>query len=91
MLNIWPAPVSSRHLALAEQAAARSRSSGAPRPLKWSDWDEAFASLENDDLKVFLREELELGRESYLRRRGLHYRLSGSSVESIDVDDVEEI
>ncbi len=69
--SVFPPP------ALAEQAAARSRSPGASRPIKWADWDEALASLENEELRDFAREELKLGRETYLRRRGLHYRLGG--------------
>lgn len=69
--SVFPPP------ALAEQAAARSRSPRSSRPIKWADWDEALASLENEDLREFARKELESGRESYLRRRGLHYRING--------------
>jgi len=69
--SVFPPP------ALAEQAAARSRSTRSSRPIKWADWDEALASLENEELREFAREELESGRESYLRRRGLHYRIDG--------------
>jgi hypothetical protein len=69
--SIFPAP------ALAEQAAARGRSTHPPRPLKWANWDEALASVENEDLRNFAQEQLESGQESYLRRRGFHYRIGG--------------
>lgn len=69
--SVFPPP------ALAEQAAARSRSPRASRPMKWSDWDEALAGVQNEDLQEFAREELALGREPYLRRRSFHYRLDG--------------
>ena len=68
---MFPAP------ALAEQAAARKRSARGSRPLKWADWEEAVADITNADLRDFLESELSDGRENYLRRRGLHYRLAG--------------
>lgn len=69
--SIFPPP------ALAEQAAARKGSGRGSRPIKWSDWDEAISRIENESLRAFAREELKAGRENYLRRRGLHYRLEG--------------
>ena len=69
--SIFPPP------ALAEQAAARNRTPRASRPLKWGNWEEALSCIDNEALESFAREELEAGRESYLRRRGFHYRLDG--------------
>ena len=69
--SVFPAP------ALAEQAAARNRTPHSAKPLKWSDWEEALRGIENAELQCFAREELELGREQYLRRRGFHYRMAG--------------
>jgi len=69
--SIFPPP------ALADQAAARQRSRGGVRPLKWSDWEEVLSQIENEALKAFAREELDAGREHYLRKRGLHFRLDG--------------
>ncbi|MGH9316983.1 MAG: hypothetical protein ACRD1P_07750 [Thermoanaerobaculia bacterium] len=69
--SVFPPP------ALAEQAAARSRSPRSLRPIKWADWDEALASLANEELREFARKELESGRESSLRRRVFHYRIDG--------------
>jgi hypothetical protein len=69
--SVFPPP------ALAEQAAGRGRSQRSSRPIKWADWDEALASLKNEEIRKFAREELESGRESYLRRRTFHYRIAG--------------
>jgi len=69
--SIFPPP------ALAEQAASRGRGRSRSRPIKWANWDDAIAALENSDLRTFAEEELNSGRESYLRRRGFHYRLEG--------------
>ena len=52
--------------------------------MKWVDWEEALASLENEELRKFAQEELESGRESYLRRRGFHYRIAGKRRWSIN-------
>jgi hypothetical protein len=69
--SVFPAP------ALGEQASARARSTQASRPLKWADWGEALAGIENDALREYAHAQIESGREHYLRRRGLHYRLGG--------------
>jgi len=69
--SVFPPP------ALADQAAGRGRSPRSSRPLKWADWDEALAKVENEDLRKFAQEELESGRESYLRKRTFHYRIDG--------------
>lgn len=69
--NVFPAP------ALVEQAVARQRSSRGTRPIKWTDWDEAVAAIANLPLRSFLEAELASGRESYLRRRGIFYRIDG--------------
>lgn len=69
--SIFPPP------ALADQAAVRQRPRRGARPIKWSDWEEVLSQIENEALKAFAREELDAGREHYLRKRGLHFRLDG--------------
>jgi hypothetical protein len=69
--SIFPPP------ALAEQAAARNRSSHSSRPVKWQNWDEAISQIENDAVREFAQEELDNGRENYLRKRALRYRIDG--------------
>jgi hypothetical protein len=39
--------------------------------------DRQQARVEGNELREFARQELKLGRETYLRRRALHYRLGG--------------
>jgi hypothetical protein len=63
--------------ALADQAVARRRSRSAPRPPRWSNWDDVLSRIENDALRAFAQEELDAGREEYLRKRALHYRVEG--------------
>jgi len=69
--SIFPPP------ALAEQAVARGQTTRQSQPLKWSDWDEAIAQIDNTALAQFAREELDRGRDHYLRKRSLHYRQGG--------------
>jgi hypothetical protein len=69
--SIFPPPV------LVDQAAARQRFRHGARPLRWSDWEEVLSQIENEALKTFAREELDAGRERYLLKRGLHFRLDG--------------
>lgn len=69
--SVFPAP------ALAEQASARARSPRASQPPKWADWEEALTGIENDALREFAQEQIASGREHYLGRRSLHYRLGG--------------
>lgn len=45
--------------------------------MKWADWGTALAAIENPALVAYYRQQLEANRESYLRKRILHYRLDG--------------
>ncbi len=49
-----------------------------PRTVRWADWDEALSKVGNEALVGFFKKELAAGRESYLRKRILHYRFGGS-------------
>ena len=69
--SIFPPP------ALADQAVARQRSRRGAHPPRWSNWKEVLSQIENEALRAFAREELDAGREHYLRKRGLHFRLNG--------------
>lgn len=71
--SIFPPP------ALAEQAAARTSAANTntSTPVKWTNWEEALANIENDDLREFGRAELRANRERYLRKRGFFYRIDG--------------
>ncbi|HCK89921.1 MAG TPA: hypothetical protein DHW54_01975 [Gemmatimonadetes bacterium] len=71
--SVFPPP------ALADQAAARHRARRDHGPLKWGDWNEVLATIENEALRNFAREEIDAGRENYLRKRGIHFRLDGKS------------
>ena len=53
---------------------------GGPRrrsPARWATWNEAIESIRNDDLREFARLEVVEGRETYLPKRGFHYRQDG--------------
>jgi hypothetical protein len=69
--SIFPPPE------LADQASARRHTGSATRPLRWVNWEDAISQIENEALVAFVSAELQAGRESYLRKRLLHYRLAG--------------
>lgn len=69
--NVYPAPE------LAQQAAARGRKKVGTKKVGWSDWDAALAIVDNPTIVSHFKEQLAANRESYLRKRILHYRLSG--------------
>ena len=60
---------------LAEHAIRRRREPG--KPSRWQDWDTALAALGNDTVAAFFRKELAAGREYYLPKRILRYRVNG--------------
>ena len=69
--NIFPAPE------MAEQAVRRGRSRSGIHPPKWSDWNSALDKVSNAAVVTYYKKELEAGRENYLRRRSLRYRIAG--------------
>jgi hypothetical protein len=69
--NIFPAPE------LAQQAVRRGRSRSSVHPPKWSDWNAALDKVTNAAVVAYYKKELEAGRENYLRKRYLRYRLAG--------------
>lgn len=69
--NIFPPP------GLADQATARGRIRRDSRPIKWNNWEEALSDIDNDEVVAFFEKELAAGREGYLPKRGLHFRLDG--------------
>jgi hypothetical protein len=69
--NIFPAPE------LAQQAVRRGRSRNTVHPPKWSDWNAALDKVTNPAVVAFYKKELEEGRENYLRKRYLRYRIAG--------------
>ncbi len=68
--NIFPAPE------LAQQAVRRGRGRGGVNPPKWSDWNAALDKVSNAALVAYYLKELEAGRENYLRKRTLRYRIA---------------
>jgi hypothetical protein len=69
--NIFPAPE------LAQQAVRRGRSRSTIHPPKWSDWNTALDKVSNAAVVAHYKKELEAGRENYLRKRYLRYRIAG--------------
>lgn len=69
--NIFPAPE------LAQQAVRRGKSRSSVHPPKWSDWNAALDKVTNAAVVAFYKKELEAGRENYLRKRYLKYRIGG--------------
>ena len=67
---IYPPPELTQH-------AIRRGRNGGSHPLKWADWDAALAPIENPAIVNFFSQELAAGRDSYLRKRILRYRLGG--------------
>lgn len=68
-MQILPAPE------LAAQSITR-RPRG-PRAQRWKDWDAALSVVENPAIVQYFREEISSGRESYLPKRILRYKING--------------
>lgn len=66
---IYPPPELTAH--------ARRRGRGAVKPIRYADWKDALEEMGNRELAAFFEKELAAGQESYLRRRGLRYRIDG--------------
>jgi len=45
--------------------------------IKWSDWETALAGITNNAVVSYYKQELAAGRDSYLRKRYLRYRVAG--------------
>jgi hypothetical protein len=67
--QILPAPE------LAHQAIPRG--AGAGRVQRWTDWDTALSAVENPAIVQYFNRELQSGRECYLPKRILRYRIKG--------------
>jgi len=69
--NIYPAPE------LLQEAIPRGRRATSPEMIQWADWDTALADIENSALVKYYKEQVEARRDSYLRKRILHYIIDG--------------
>jgi hypothetical protein len=69
--NIYPAPE------LLQEAVPRGRRMTRPETVKWANWDTALADIENAALVKYYKEQLAAQRDSYLRKRILHYVIDG--------------
>lgn len=69
--NVYPAPE------LAQEAVPRGRRKASVTKAKWTDWETALAKIENSVVAQYYRKQLDENRESYLRKRILHYRIDG--------------
>jgi len=67
---IYPPPELTQH--------AIRRKASAGKPLKWQTWDVALSDIANKSIVDFFRAELNAGRENYLRKRILRFRLAGT-------------
>ncbi|MFO7956075.1 MAG: hypothetical protein R6X33_03130 [Candidatus Brocadiia bacterium] len=67
---IYPPPELAEH-------AVRRRRRGSKRTPRWPDWEAVFDITENSAVEEFFRQELQAGRENYLRQRVLRYRVEG--------------
>ena len=68
---VYPTP------GLTEEAISRGRRRSEVTTGKWSSWDEALGSVNNAAMVSFFRSELDSGREPYLLKRTLMYRVNG--------------
>jgi hypothetical protein len=68
--NVYPARE------LFQEAAPRGQR-GSVTTIKWGDWTAALAELSNRALVEFFQKQLSENRESYLRKRILHFRVDG--------------
>ncbi len=69
--TVYPSPE------LASESVARGRGSRTSHKSPWSDWKTALDNLANPHVVRFFETELQTGRESYLRKRILHFRIDG--------------
>ena len=69
--NVYPARE------LFQEAAPRRQRGSAKTMIKWSDWTAAMSEVSNLALIDFFQSQLAENRESYLRKRILHYRIDG--------------
>jgi hypothetical protein len=69
--NVHPAPE------LAKEALSRGRKTSIARKVEWGDWESALEGILNSDVKDYFEQEIEDGREAYLPKRVLRYRLEG--------------
>ncbi|MCH7592515.1 MAG: hypothetical protein IH989_07035 [Planctomycetes bacterium] len=68
---IYPPPEITQHV-----RRRGSRREGASK-MKWSDWEEALSTVKNEAVADFFQRELAAGRDSYLRKRILHFQVKG--------------
>jgi hypothetical protein len=66
---IYPPPEITAH--------AVNRGVSEPQPLKWADWEEALAEVQNAAEVTFFQRELAAGRQNNLRKRILRFRVNG--------------
>jgi hypothetical protein len=69
--NIYPAPE------LSKEAVSRGHRRGESTKAKWSDWSTALSSVTNPAVVAYFESEVASGRESYLAKRILRYRVAG--------------
>jgi hypothetical protein len=67
---VFPPPEITEH-------AIRRGPKGPVQPCKWKDWEAALEGIENTAVVDFVRHELDAGREHYLPKRMLRYRIQG--------------
>lgn len=69
--NVFPAPE------LGKEAVSRGRRRAGAGKVTWPDWETALSGITNSAVVLYFRQELAKGREAYLPKRLLHYRLAG--------------
>jgi hypothetical protein len=69
--NVYPAPE------LAKEAVSRGRKHDVSSKARWTDWKSALGGIANSDVTTYFEQELEAGREAYLLKRILRYRVDG--------------
>ena len=69
--NVYPTPE------LATEATSRGGGVKVVRKAKWPDWKTAMENVTNPAIVDFFIEQIDAGRESYLRKRVIHYRTNG--------------
>jgi len=69
--HVFPAPE------LAHEAVPRRRREPGETTERWRNWDEALEGIQNQALVDYFKRELDAGRESYLLKRILRYRIDG--------------
>ena len=69
--NVYPAPE------LATEAVTRGGKRSGTTKVRWPDWNTALSEVTNVALVSHFKRELETSRDSYLRKRSLHYRVAG--------------